>query len=517
VVATAQFQLKHEDLPEELVAAIGPHLARQRWYAGAGAPGSVKIEEAGCLAELASGARLLWAVAAVAEPYQGVAPNAGAGMQLRGSPRDSYQLVLAERPDGEAAELAAARAGSLMASALVASAGGKTYYDATVDPEMSVALLEVASGGAQHAQRARPLGAEQSNSSVVYDERVILKLFRRLSPGPNPDAEVTSALAQAGFSHVAVPVLRWRKGQTDLAFAQQYLAGGTDGWALALTSLRDLYSPATASLAAGEPEDEDATLPGLQGGDFAAEARRLGRVTAQMHISMAAAFGTSANWSSRWQQLRASLHAQIGELVPELLADAQPLLERLEEVPDVGPALRGHGDYHLGQVMRTDAGWYVLDFEGEPNRPLEERLSPTSAMKDVAGMLRSFHYAAYFAIAERGTEVAVSPELGGLAQAWEERNREAFMRGYMGHEGIADLLPASLDDRDALRSAFEVEKALYELSYERAFRPSWAGIPMDALHKLLAGPLAGSTSSVSRPGDLTIDLEARQASSGRLN
>ena len=520
MVATAQLQLHEEELPRELLSGLGPHLARQRWYAGAGSPASVEVEQSGCLAELASGGRLLWAVATVGVREDDEPPGDGSRdappPQVAGDARDSYQLVLAERPDREAAELAAARTDTLMASALVATVGGKTYYDATVDPEMSLALLEVASGGAEHAKRARPLGVEQSNSSVVYDDRVILKLFRRLSPGPNPDAEVTSSLAQAGFSHVAAPVLRWRKDQTDLAFGQQYLAGGADGWALALTSLRDLYSPAKPSFGANDNlEDEDATRPGLQGGDFAAEAARLGRVTAEMHISMAGAFGTSGDWCQRWQQLRESLNAQIATLVPELAAASEPLFQRLGEVADLGPALRGHGDYHLGQVMRTDAGWYVLDFEGEPNRPLEERLSPASTMKDVAGMLRSFHYAAYFAIAERGP-AAASPELEGLAQAWEERNRAAFMRGYLGYEGIDELLPGSPEDRGSLCLAFEVEKALYELSYERAFRPAWAGIPMDALHRLLAGPLEEMPSLSSRPHGDAIDLEAREHSGGRL-
>jgi maltokinase len=474
--ATAEFRLERGALPGELVSALPAHLARQRWYAGSGPPPLVEVEESGCLAALEGGGRLLWA-------------SVAAGGDL-------YQLVLGERPGSD---LTAAVSGR--DRALVASAGGKTYYDATVDPQMAIALLLVASGGSERARTARPLGAEQSNTSVVYDDRVIVKIFRRLSQGPNSDVEVTSALARAGFCHVAAPVLRWRKGETDLAFGQKYLAGGTDGWALALTSLRDLYSP--------RDDDEDFTHPGLQGGDFAAEAARLGTVTAEMHLAMAAAFGTAKDWSAGWDKLRMSLEADVREL-GEPVAAVQPLLQRLAAVSDLGPALRPHGDYHLGQVMRTDAGWYVLDFEGEPNRSLDERLAPVSAMKDVAGMLRSFDYAVHFAMAEHGPgEVALEP----LGRAWEERNREAFMTGYLGTKGIDDLLPASVADRVAVCLAFEVEKALYELSYERAYRPAWEPIPLSALHKLLA-PDQGRDGGEHT--NEVIDLGERQPSGGRL-
>lgn len=439
-------------MPAELFGALPAHLARQRWYAGRGAPRSVEVEESGCLAVVGEGRRLLWA-----------SVLAGA---------DRYQLVLAERPQAEAE-----RALGGQGPALLGACAGKSYYDATVDTQMALVLLGVASGGSERARTARPVGAEQSNTSVVYDDRVILKLYRRLSLGPNADAEVTSALARAGFAHVPAPLLRWRKGDTDLAFGQQYLAGGTDGWALALTSLRDLYSA----------RDTDQG-PGLQGGDFASEAGRLGRVTAEMHLAIAAAFGTVADWSASWGKLCTSLEAGARKLgAPPQAIEA--LLARLVALSQRGPALRRlHGDYHLGQVMRTDAGWYVLDFEGEPNRSLEDRSAASSALKDVAGMLRSFDYAVHFALSERGPEAKV---LAPVGLAWEERNRQAFMQGYLGTAGVEGLLPASPPDREALLLAFEVEKALYELSYERAFRPGWEAIPLGALQRLLAGDRNG--------------------------
>lgn len=445
-----------EDLPPPLVDLMGPYLARQRWYGGGeGMPGPVRTVESGCLAELGGPSRrLLWAI-----------------VEAQGS---DYQVVIAQRPTGEVAEHLKGHEDALIGNVEVS-----TYYDATIDNEMALALLWAASGGLEHAERSRPLSAEQSNTSLVYDDRLILKLFRRLSVGPNPDVEVTAALARTGFSHIALPLVRWQRNGRDLALGQQYLAGGTDAWSLALTSLRDFYG---AAVPGTEPN------PALSGGDFAAEASRLGQMTADMHLAMAAAFGTSARGlAPGWTDFVSSIESRVGKLGPELAGPAGPMLARLRAVRDPGPAVRAHGDYHLGQVMRTDSGWYVLDFEGEPSRPLDERQRPTSALKDVAGMLRSLQYASRFALGEKsGTHPG---PLGLLARAWEDRNRAAFVQGYYEHEGIEDLLPLAPDDRDAVRLAFEVDKALYELEYEEAYRPDWVPIPLSALQRLLSEPV----------------------------
>jgi len=164
-------------------------------------------------------------------------------------------------------------------------------------------------------------------------------------------------------------------------------------------------------------------------------------------------------------------------------------MERLRGVDDPGPAIRVHADYHLGQVMRTDTGWYVLDFEGEPARPLAERLTPSSCFKDVTGMLRSFEYAAHFVLLER--EQHELDRVTKLAEAWEVRNREAFLTGYLTTEGVDALLPEGTEARSAVSLAFELDKALYELNYELAYRPDWAVIPETAIHRLLSGSAPG--------------------------
>jgi trehalose synthase-fused probable maltokinase len=149
-----------------------------------------------------------------------------------------------------------------------------------------------------------------------------------------------------------------------------------------------------------------------------------------------------------------------------------------------GCATRVHGDYHLGQVMRMETGWFVLDFEGEPSRPLDERRQTSSPLKDVAGLLRSLHYASQVALYERdeGEREALAP----VARAWEERNRAAFLAGYREAKGIDDLLPDDEEDFNTVLLAFELDKAVYELAYERDHRPDWTGIPLQAIRRVVS-------------------------------
>jgi len=483
-------------LPEGVAELVPGYLGRQRWYGGesAPAPGDVEVLHYDQLAVTAGGAhRLLWAVVGVhgngngngdgADHEAGAVPVpeglAAAPDTLAAEPDGEasvvrYQILLGERPNGELAEFLQGHE-----TAVLGSAGDRYYYDATVDPELARVLLDTMTSGAESATRVRPVSAEQSNTSLVYDDRLIAKVFRRLHDGPNPDVEVTEALARTGYRHVAVPYAVWRRNGTDLALVQEYLVGGTEGWALALTSLRDLCSSRPAQ-------------PSQAGGDFAAEARRLGRVTAEMHVALAEVFGVERLAFRRggWPALLRSIDERLRPIVGASWSGAPArIMERLRAVDDPGPAVRVHGDYHLGQVMRTDSGWYVLDFEGEPARPIPERIVATSPYKDVTGMLRSFHYAAHFALLER--EDHEMAELAPLADAWESHNRQAFLDGYLDAPGIGVLLPERSDVRDAVSLAFELDKALYELAYERAYRPDWVQIPTTAIQRLLTGSIQG--------------------------
>lgn len=351
---------------------------------------------------------------------------------------------------------------------------GQLAFDAVLDPEYAAALLAKVAPD-QEAGLVRPMGVEQSNTSLIVDDRLVLKLFRRLREGPNPDVEVPEALARVGFLQVAVPLARWTEQGTDLGVVQPYLTGGAEGWALALASLRDFYGGAV----------EDGDDPAEAGGDFAGESHRLGEITARMHVALADAFGVERADPRAWAELVAS---QLRRLQPDDVdvRSTERFVGRLAALDDAGVAIRLHGDYHLGQVLRTDAGWFVLDFEGEPARSLEERRTRSSPFKDVAGMLRSLHYAAQVALSERDPlqVEAAAP----LAEAWEARNRRSFLDGYLAVDGIDRVLPADDDDaRDALLAAFELDKAVYEVLYERAHRPDWVDIPRSAIRRLMAG------------------------------
>jgi maltokinase len=432
--------------PGPLAAALVDHLPRQRWFDGGERPVELRSVSQEVIGEG-------WPA------LVHVVVETGSGR---------WQLVLALRPAGQWPATLEGKPEAVLGE-LDTEQGRALVYDALVDADLGLTLLGRVAPDVT-AERARPLlGVEQSNSSVIFDEAVILKLYRRLLDGPNPDAEVTRALADAGFENVAEPLAQWRMHGMDLAVVNRFLSNGTDGFHLALTSLRDLYG------ARGEP--------GEAGGDFAPDARRLGIITAHMHLAMATAFGTGAATAAAWaDEAEASLE---GADLDDVDVDAvRRAFAALRDLDDAGISVRTHGDYHLGQVLRTDAGWFVLDFEGEPMRPLEVRRRPTSPLRDVAGMLRSLHYAA--AVALRQWNDDGDDEVSSLADAWERHNAFAFLEGYVAAEGIDELLPKDEDARTVVRRAFELEKAVYEVRYERAHRPEWVGIPLAAVRQLAA-------------------------------
>ena len=430
--------------PGPLAAALADHLPRQRWFDSGGRPAELKS-----LSQEVIGDGWPALVHVIVETGSG-----------------RWQLVLAVRPAGQWPATLEGKPEAIVGE-LDTEQGRALVYDALVDADLGLALLAKVAPDVR-AERARPLlGVEQSNSSVIYDEAVILKLYRRLLDGPNPDAEVPRALAAAGFDNVAEPLAEWRTDGMDLAVVNRFLSNGADGFKLALTSLRDLYG------ARGEPGDA--------GGDFAPDARRLGIITARMHVALATAFGAGPATPTAWaDEAEASLEgADLGDVD---VGAVRAVFARLRQLDDAGTSLRTHGDYHLSQVLRTDAGWFVLDFEGEPLRPLEVRRRPTSPLRDVAGMLRSLHYAA--AVALRQWNDGDDDEVAHEADAWERHNAFAFLEGYVAVEGVDELLPEDEDARSVVRRAFEMEKAVYEVRYERAHRPEWVGIPLAAVRRL---------------------------------
>jgi maltokinase len=320
------------------------------------------------------------------------------------------------------------------------------------------------------------LTAEQSNSSVAFAEEALMKVFRKITPGNNPDIEIHDVLTQAGSDHVAA-LYGWLEasdseaGVIHLAMLQQFLRTASDGWALARASARSLF--ADADLHAHEV-----------GGDFAAEAARLGQALAETHETLAAAFGAERVGPDGAVAISEAMLARLDEAVtaaPDLAAYAprlRPLLQRVAEVDDVA-VQRIHGDLHLGQTLRTVKGWKLVDFEGEPARPLADRSRPESVWRDVAGMLRSFDYVAAVVQRELGEDgPRMDDQRTYRAAEWVERNRHAFLAAYAGGE----LTP----QQQLLCDAFEVDKAIYECAYEARNRPDWLDIPLAAVARLVA-------------------------------
>ncbi len=330
--------------------------------------------------------------------------------------------------------------------------------------------------------RSALFSGEQSNSTVFFGEDSLMKVFRKVHPGRNPDIEIHEVLTKAGVDNVA-GLYGWMEAGTedgwraDLAMLQQFLRTASDGWGLALASVRGLL----AELDLG-PEEV--------GGDFASEAHRLGEATAVVHDALAAGFPTEqwgpADLATLADQMSGRLDAAVG-VVPQLAGHAAALratYDALRGLTEPVVAQRVHGDLHLGQTLRTTRGWKLVDFEGEPAKPLTERVRPDSAWRDVAGMLRSFDYAAH-AVGE-GVEGSDEHRERAAARAdeWAARNRTAFLDGYTGaretgREGEATLL-----------RAYEVDKAVYEAVYETRNRPGWVGIPLAAIRRLSGGAVS---------------------------
>ena len=371
----------------------------------------------------------------------------------------------------------------------IADVEGWSAYDALADPELArelVALMtaerDIAGGEAMLEFRStggtlgeprtmRPMGAEQSNTSLVLDERLVLKLYRRIEPGVNPELELLRFLTAEQFPAIAA-LEGWAAYvgtplDATLAIAQQFVESEGDGWELALRALAD-----------------DA------GDAFVEQLLLLGEVTGAMHAALGstasdASFSPEEPSAESLGLLTASVDEEIEELFVALpsLPELEPILGRGEEVREqlrglthagnVGKAIRHHGDYHLGQAMWTGSEWLILDFEGEPARSVVERRRKRSPLRDVAGMLRSFAYAAS-ASAFAGHE----PPDG-----WEERARDAFLSGYLAEVDPA-LIPSG-SSLERLLAVFELEKAVYELRYELDNRPAWVRIPVAGIVRLL--------------------------------
>lgn len=456
---------------DSTLACLAAWMPRQRWYAAKGRPPSLRLVG-------------WW------DPPAPAAPTIDQDVRVRTflvSDEGSLPAVLYQIPVVSRATATVDSHDHVIGS----PEPGTTFIDGPFDAAYAQSLLRLVTVGGHgagprtvasgHPNSATPtdgmtaavLSGEQSNTSLIYRSDqgappIICKVFRQLHPGLNPDIELQTALADAGSSFVPAAVGSiegsWPDTSTaggsvtgSLAFAQEFLPGVEDAWRVALRAA-----------ALGE--------------DFREPARALGTATADVHVSLADLFPTRPASSDDQAATVATWHQRLSTAIAEVPAIAQQR-DAIEAVYARALAAewptmqRIHGDYHLGQVLRApDRGWILLDFEGEPLRPMSERLLPDLPLRDVAGMLRSFDYVAG---SIRLDQPDRSPQTVG---AWAAEARAAFVEGYADRTGV------ELDVRSELLAALELDKAVYEAIYEARNRPTWVSIPLRAIARLVGSP-----------------------------
>jgi maltose alpha-D-glucosyltransferase/alpha-amylase len=384
--------------------------------------------------------------------------------------------------------------------------------------------------GRTHGVRACVWRADQSNTSVTYGDKLLLKLFRKVEPGVNPDYEVGLFLTERGFTHSpqvagTIEYQRRRREPITLATLAEFFHKESDAWELTEDALRDFFDrtatltvdveavPATVTSMLHLTEEKMPALVGETIGAYAESARLLGQRTAEMHAALASGPEGSAfvqepytpfYQRSMYQSMRNlatnsfALLAQHVKSEEEASPETVAVLKLEEEVvarfravvnrPLTSTRIRGHGDLHLGQVLSTGSDFVITDFEGEPARPLSERRLRRSPLRDVAGMLRSFSYAVHSALKERGRRglpEESQQRAHDWGRFWQVRVSSIFLASYLEEARKSGVITASTEEVELLLGIFMLEKAVYELGYELNNRPEWLNVPLQGILELL--------------------------------
>ncbi|MFP3939142.1 MAG: maltose alpha-D-glucosyltransferase [Thermoanaerobaculia bacterium] len=557
---------------DELEAVLPEILAGRRWFGGKSR--TVRRTSARAAAQVpGTGAYLVFVIVEYLEdePETYVVP-------LAFRPGDDGERLVRERPWAALARIESTRSGA-----------SGVLCDAVVDPGFNATLLDLverrrsfaADGGSVSAWRARGfrevrgprgeelparvLAAEQSNTSLLYGDRLVLKLIRKLEPGENPDLEIGRFLTErTDFAHVppvagALEYTSGDKRSHTLGILQGYVENEGDAWRYTLDFLSRFFEralsrgeevpagtvtrpdgtplhPLEVALAGRSMSEEEALVDAASRwqenltvqevvGLYPTQAALLGHRTAELHLALSGALSALAGarrgaagevafapepfselyQRSLYQSMRAAtgkafrqLQRRLRHLPAELRPEAEELLGRREDLlRRFGELLeskidalriRCHGDYHLGQVLWTGKDFVILDFEGEPARPVTERRIKRSPLRDVAGMLRSFDYAVHGALRElvsRGVVADQAAELEGWGRLWYLESAAAFLRAYLDTAGEARIVPADEEHLRLVLDVYLMDKAVYELRYELDNRPAWVHIPVRGILGLI--------------------------------
>jgi len=478
-------------------------------------------------------------------------------VQFLGATPETYVLPVAFAAGDRAFEVRQASPQAVVAQLRVKEKDHDTeglLYDCLYDSNFCKALLSTVARGRRFKGRISELAAqpskvfrkvrgdsdahlepsvlkrEQSNTSVIYGDRMILKIFRRVTEGVNPDLEIGRCLTeQVGFPHTPplAGYFEMRKGKSEpstLAILQGLVPNECDAWRYTLDSLDDFFD----EILARQPDNALAALPSASLlelteqeipavaqefiGSYLRSAHLLGQRTGELHNALATdakspAFApepfTALYRRSLYQSMRtladqslALLAKRIKGLPEELRADADKVLnlenaifDRLRQMVDAkigGMRIRCHGDYHLGQVLFTGKDFVIIDFEGEPSRPISERRIKRSPLRDVAGMLRSFNYAAVSKFKNETSRPENLAQLKLWAGYWNFWVSVGYLQGYLDMTRNSAFLPKSSVELKTMLNIYLLEKAVYELGYELNSRPDWVSVPIEGILGLLS-------------------------------